>query len=462
MGAGNRTIRGIYTPCTIPYSIYTPREDSFLLQQTVKKYARGVVLDMGTGSGIQAATAAELKRVTSVLAVDKNPAAIRHCRAAIYHSSLRHHSRIHFAVSDLFSHVPRKQFSTIIFNPPYLPSNSSDPDLALDGGTKGHELIGRFLSEASAYLAHAGCILLAFSTFTGKQAVEQHIRKYGFVFEEAARQSFDFETIFVYRITKSRLLQLLERKGVADVAWFTHGKRGDIYTGVYDTGRYAFGTHGAGTKKKWKKKIAVNKIAVKVQRPDSGAQGTVLREAAVLKKLNTHGIGPKLLFSGTVSGSGASPSGYMAYKFVEGELFLDAIQHASAPSAKHILHQVFQQMRLLDVLGMNKEEMHHPYKHIIIGKSIRIGKNTGSSASYKITLLDFERCVPSPKPHNVTQFCQCIASSRLSFLLREKGIIIDREALLCAAKQYKHHQTDDTFKAIWRILNNHQICQNSQ
>ena len=50
--------------------IYEPREDSFLLQKYVKKYSKGRVLDMGTGSGIQALTA--LEKTKCVVAVDIN------------------------------------------------------------------------------------------------------------------------------------------------------------------------------------------------------------------------------------------------------------------------------------------------------------------------------------------------------------------------------------------------------
>ena len=34
--------------------LYEPREDSRLLAKYAKKYAKGLVLDIGTGSGIQA------------------------------------------------------------------------------------------------------------------------------------------------------------------------------------------------------------------------------------------------------------------------------------------------------------------------------------------------------------------------------------------------------------------------
>jgi pyruvate dehydrogenase E1 component alpha subunit len=46
--------------------VYEPREDSLLLEKYVKKFAKGIVLDIGTGSGIQAKAAAERARNDSL------------------------------------------------------------------------------------------------------------------------------------------------------------------------------------------------------------------------------------------------------------------------------------------------------------------------------------------------------------------------------------------------------------
>src|SRR3989338_5649276 len=61
---------------TYDESVYEPREDSLLLAKSVALFARGNVLDMGTGSGIQAITAAQQKNVDTVLAVDVNKQAL--------------------------------------------------------------------------------------------------------------------------------------------------------------------------------------------------------------------------------------------------------------------------------------------------------------------------------------------------------------------------------------------------
>ncbi len=58
--------------------LYEPEEDSFLLQKFVKKYAKGLVLDMGTGSGIQAKEASE--KADLVIALDIDKEAIKYCK----------------------------------------------------------------------------------------------------------------------------------------------------------------------------------------------------------------------------------------------------------------------------------------------------------------------------------------------------------------------------------------------
>ena len=63
--------------------IYKPREDSKLLAKYVKKYAKGLVLDIGTGSGIQALEAAKKKNVKKVVAVDIQKEVVDYCKENI-------------------------------------------------------------------------------------------------------------------------------------------------------------------------------------------------------------------------------------------------------------------------------------------------------------------------------------------------------------------------------------------
>jgi|TARA_B100001971_G_C18191456_1_gene538863 release factor glutamine methyltransferase len=183
--------------------IYEPREDSFLLQKFVKKLAKGTVLDMGTGSGIQAATAAASKKVVKVYGLDINEDAIVHCVRT--HRS----KKLKFVQSDLFSVFRRYkvydriQFDMITFNAPYLPTDSSYPDVALDGGKLGHELVCKFLKGVGAYLKPRGTILLLFSSLTGRERVDACLFKYGWRFKEIGTEHVGFEDLIVYSITST-------------------------------------------------------------------------------------------------------------------------------------------------------------------------------------------------------------------------------------------------------------------
>ena len=379
--------------------LYEPREDSFLLAEQVKKYAHGNVLDMCTGSSIQAMTAAKKKNVRSVIAVDIN-------KKALAYAQKKHITKkIRFLHSDLFSNI-KGTFDTIICNPPYLPDEPRLKDVALDGGKKGYEFTVRFLSSAGPFLKKNCVILLVFSSLTNKPMVDRLIATNGFVFAQLASQAFDHETLFVYKIEYPFFVQHFYDSGIRGIKLFAHGHRGFIFTGL----------------------LKNKKVAIKIQRPDTAARGTVAREAAVLKKLNRVGIGPRLLLTG---------KNYFAYKFVEGPFIRDFIKTAPPAAIKKMLIDVFHQMKKLDELGLNKEEMHHPFKHVIIAKNKQSKQN-------KPVLIDFERCKKTAKAHNVTQFCECVA--RMGQELRARGLRVEPEKMRMYAAAYR--QNSAVFKEL--------------
>lgn len=176
--------------------VYGPREDSLLLEKYVKKFAKGIVLDIGTGSGIQAKAAAE--KADFIMGVDINQKALDFCKKNLKSDKIK------FLKSDLFSifkNKRNKKFDTIIFNPPYLPEDKNFKDVALDGGKKGYNIIERFLSKAKKFLAEDGIILLVFSSFTDKEKIDRLIHENGFIGEELERVHISFEDIYCYKIT---------------------------------------------------------------------------------------------------------------------------------------------------------------------------------------------------------------------------------------------------------------------
>lgn len=176
--------------------VYEPREDSLLLEKYVKKFAKGLVLDVGTGSGIHAKAAAE--RADFVIGVDINQKSLDFCNKSIKSD------KVNFLKSDLFSIFEKKhnkKFDTIIFNPPYLPDEEKYKDIAFDGGKKGYEVIERFLGKAKRFLAKDGLILLVFSSLTGKEKIDRLIQNNDFIYEELERIHIAFEDIYCYKIT---------------------------------------------------------------------------------------------------------------------------------------------------------------------------------------------------------------------------------------------------------------------
>lgn len=182
--------------------IYEPREDSFLIQKYIKKYAKGIVLDIGTGSGILAEESAKSKKVVKVFGVDINEEAIKYC---IRNQKSK---KIIFAMSDLFSlfKIDRRymgiKFDTIIFNPPYLPNEPDVKDAALDGGKKGYELICKFLHESKKFLKPKGKILIIFSSLTGKEKLDNFLIDNYWKFKELEKKHIFFEDLFVYVVNK--------------------------------------------------------------------------------------------------------------------------------------------------------------------------------------------------------------------------------------------------------------------
>ncbi len=378
--------------------IYEPAEDSYLLQESVRKEAYGRVLDLGTGSGIQALTAVESSKVREIVAVDINEKAVSSLKKRLNQQKV---GKISVFKSDLFENVSGK-FNMIIFNPPYLPQDEGIDDLALYGGKKGWEISERFFKEVSKYLISDGKILFLFSTLTNKDKIEEIISHNLFEFKQLGSKKIAFEELYVYEIVKSKLLRELEAKLLENITYFTEGKRGLIYTADLERSKLI--------KSHFAKK---NKIKVAIKAEKRGL-GRVANEITWLKVLNKRGIGPKLLFHSKE---------YFVYPFIEGEFILDWIKDKSKKEIKQVLSDVMGQCYILDKLFVTKEEMHHPHKHILIDKY------------GKAHLLDFERCTKTDKPKNVTQFVEFIC--RIGKELDNKGFNVKVELLRGKAKEYK-------------------------
>lgn len=382
-------------------SVYQPQEDSSLLERYVRQYAIGKVLDVGTGSGIQAIAAAQNNEVSSVLATDVQKGVIEYCKKCIKNKKIK------FLQSDLFKKIKEK-FDVIIFNPPYLPQELKLKDLTIEGGKKGYEVIEKFLNEVNNFLKPNGVVLMVFSSLTKKEKVDEFIKNNLLEFEELEKFHIFFEDVYVYLLRKNNFLKNLENKNIKNIKYLTKGHRGLLFTGLYKN----------------------KKIVIKTKNPESTAFGRIENEAKWLNKLNKSKIGPKLLF---VEGS------YFVYEYISGDFIVDYLKKSNKDKIRKIIKNVFNQMCTLDKLRIDKEEMHHPLKHIII-------KNN------KPFLIDFERTHYVKNPKNVTQFCQFLMSGYINKFLINKKINVDKAKIMQLAKIYKNNQNNANFKKIIEII----------
>lgn len=172
--------------------IYEPRDDSRMLEKQVRSFAAGMVLDMGTGCGIQAFAA--LEKAKEVEACDINEEAVEFVKS----------KGVKAYKSDLFEKVSGK-FDLIIFNPPYLPLDKDEDDesrVITTGGKHGCEIIERFLKEAKNYLNENGIILLVFSSLSGN--VNKILEDNGYCYEKLDEKKVFFESLYVYKIKIGR------------------------------------------------------------------------------------------------------------------------------------------------------------------------------------------------------------------------------------------------------------------
>jgi release factor glutamine methyltransferase len=141
-------------------------ETEQLVEIVIAEGAFERIADVGTGSGVIAVSLALKFPSAAVTACDISPIALDLAREnAACHKTA---DRVTFLQSDLMASLPGP-FDAIVANLPYIPAGEMaalsrevrhDPDLALDGGPDGLDLIRRLAGEAGGKLAPGGLIAL--------------------------------------------------------------------------------------------------------------------------------------------------------------------------------------------------------------------------------------------------------------------------------------------------------------
>lgn len=171
--------------------MYLPREDSYLLSSVLEEYIRDKkkatkILDMGSGSGIQAQTCRKLG-FKNVIAVDIDEEAIKTLREKKF-KAVR---------SNLFSNLKKQKFDIIIFNPPYLPEHKYDKEKDTTGGKEGWETITRFLEQARNHLTKNGKILLLYSSLSKPKIIAKKAKELGYKKNTIKKKRLFYEELYI-------------------------------------------------------------------------------------------------------------------------------------------------------------------------------------------------------------------------------------------------------------------------
>lgn len=179
--------------------VYVPAEDSELLIENLVDVKNKTVLDMGTGSGIQAINAVK-QGALKVIGIDINPYAVECAKLNLELNEIDS-KKLFFKKGDLFKNIDEK-FDVILFNAPYLPTSDEEKlekylNYAFDGGKDGREVLDKFLDEVANYLKKDGIIQILQSSLTDGNKTIEKMEKLGFVAKQTGSLKFSFEELQV-------------------------------------------------------------------------------------------------------------------------------------------------------------------------------------------------------------------------------------------------------------------------
>jgi len=173
--------------------MYHPSEDTFLLIRGLEGASSlGMVLEIGVGSGKVAEVLGE--RADMYVGCDISLSTL----IQIIHSTF---SRTELVCCDSANCFINNHFDTIVFNPPYLPSEGI-VDQTVDGGRKGNEIIFKFLKSSFKLLKQNGSIFFISSSLADLQEIKDFIKEKKFDYKIIIKEHFIFEDIYLFRCRK--------------------------------------------------------------------------------------------------------------------------------------------------------------------------------------------------------------------------------------------------------------------
>jgi release factor glutamine methyltransferase len=193
---GPRKVRVMGRTYTLYKNVHNPRllGASEFIARNIHVKPEDRVLDMGTGCGILAITAAQTNE--RVVAVDINSVAVQCAQENAQRNGFNYITFIH---SDLFSELDSDtKYDVILVHPPFTegkPENIPSHEKYIPGNS----FAARFFKEAKNHLEENGYILTIYPTYAGHERFRELARENGWTLDIVAQKRTFYTTFIIYR-----------------------------------------------------------------------------------------------------------------------------------------------------------------------------------------------------------------------------------------------------------------------
>ncbi|KAF9786059.1 S-adenosyl-L-methionine-dependent methyltransferase [Thelephora terrestris] len=199
--------------------VYEPAEDTFILldaleqdAEELKRLRPSLCLEVGPGSGCVSAFLASILGDSSLyLATDINPHACR-CTIATARKNKSEVDTIHTSLTRPLSSRLRNSVDLLIFNPPYVPTESTESQEGQKhgqisgswaGGFDGMEVTNTLLDESKTLLSANGRFYLVAIKQNNIPDISQKLSECGMTTETVLQRRAGREHLFVLRISRN-------------------------------------------------------------------------------------------------------------------------------------------------------------------------------------------------------------------------------------------------------------------
>ncbi len=175
-------------------------------------------------------------------------------------------------------------------------------------------------------------------------------------------------------------------------------------------------------------------VALKIRRTDAN-RPDMKQEVKLTLLANRLGIGPEVY---------SSSRDFIAMKLLEYQEFGDWLKASQGPGSRQrvraMVHQVLNQCRKLDIMGIDHGQLSNFRKHIVVAEGMP-------------WILDFESASLSRRPRNVTTAAQYVlVGGKVSPLARRTLGVRDTGGVLRALAEYKRDMSDYSYSTLLDVL----------